>query len=83
MNGSEAARAAVRHLGELTGKEAEAVVGLASDDEGWRVTLETVELRRVPATTDVMATYEVALDGDGELRGCRRVDRYARGATRD
>ena len=83
MNGTEAAGNAVRILAELTGKEAESVVGLESDDEGWKVLLETVELHRVPATTDVLATYEIALDGDGELRGCRRLDRYSRGSTRD
>lgn len=83
MNGTEAARTAVRHLADLTGRETEAVVGLDKDDDGWRILLETVELRRVPSTTDVLATYEVALDSDGELNGCRRVQRYSRGATRE
>ncbi|NYJ03428.1 hypothetical protein HNR19_004126 [Nocardioides thalensis] len=83
MNGTEAAKAAVRHLADLTGRETEAVVGLDKGDDGWRVVLETVELRRVPSTTDVLATYEVALDTDGELSGCRRVQRYSRGATRE
>ena len=83
MNGTEAAQAAVRHLADLTGRETEAVVGLDKDDDGWRIVLETVELRRVPSTTDVHATYEVALDTDGELSGCRRVQRYSRGATRE
>jgi len=83
VNGTEAARAAVRHLAELTGKETEGVVGLENGDEGWTVVLETVELRRIPATTDVLATYEVQLDGDGELRGYRRLHRYTRGATNE
>ena len=83
MNGSEAAGAAVRVLADLTGREAEAVVGLEQDDDGWKVLLETVELHRVPSTTDVLATFEVALDGDGELRGCRRISRYSRGATKE
>ena len=83
MNGTEAAGAAVRHLADLTGREAEAVVGLEKDDDGWKVVLETVELRRVPSTTDVLATFEVGLDTDGELRGCRRLQRYTRGATHE
>jgi hypothetical protein len=83
VNGSDAAGAAVSVLAELTGREAEAVVGLEKDDDGWKVLLETVELHRVPSTTDVMATFEVALDGDGELLGCRRLSRYARGATHE
>jgi hypothetical protein len=81
VNGTDAAGAAVRHLAQLTGKEAESVVGLERDDEGWTVLLETVELRRIPATTDVLAMYQVALDEEGELRGCQRVQRYSRGAT--
>lgn len=81
MNGTEAAGVAVQLLAELTGRKAEAVIGLEKDDDGWKVLLETVELRRVPSTTDVLATFEVGLDTDGELRGCRRVQRYSRGAT--
>lgn len=83
MNGSEAAGTAIRVLADLTGREAEAVVGLEKDDDGWKVLLETVELHRVPSTTDVLATFEVALDSDGDLRGCRRTSRYARGATQE
>jgi hypothetical protein len=81
VNGSEAATSALRHLVELTGKEAESVVGLESGDDGqWRVEIEAVELRRIPSSTDLLAIYEVAVDGDGELMGCRRLRRYPRGA---
>ena len=83
MNGTEAAGAAVRHLADLTGREAEAVVGLEKDDDGWKVVLETVELRRVPSTTDVLATFEVGLDTDGELRGCPPLHRDTRRATHE
>lgn len=83
MNGTEAAGTAVRVLSDLTGREAEAVIGLEQADEGWKVLLEAVELRRVPSTTDVMATFEVTLDADGGLQGCRRLQRYSRGATHE
>ncbi len=82
MTGPEAAKRARHHVSGLTGKEPEAVVGLERTDDGWTVLVEAVELHRVPDTTDVLATYHVTLDADGELTGCRRVDRYARGATR-
>jgi hypothetical protein len=41
------------------------------------------ELQRIPTTTDVLATYQVTLDDDGELVGCRRIRRYTRGSAGD
>ena len=38
-----------------------------------------LELRRIPNTTDVLASYDVEVDSDGELQGYRRVHRYVRG----
>jgi hypothetical protein len=83
VTGPEAVKRARHHVHGLTGKEAEAVVGLEKGDDGWTVLLDVVELRRVPNTTDVLATYEVELDVDGELTGCRRVHRYSRGSTEE
>jgi Gas vesicle synthesis protein GvpO len=68
---------------ELTGKPAEAVTGLERTDDGWTVEVEVLELERIPGTTDVLATYQVTLDDDGELQGCRRVHRYLRGSPGD
>jgi Gas vesicle synthesis protein GvpO len=75
-----ALQAARQQLHELTGKDAESVTRLepADEDGGWRVGLEVLELERVPNTTDLLASYELELDGDGELVSCRRVRRYAR-----
>ena len=53
------------------------------DHVGWRVAVEVLELERIPSTTDVMATYEVRLDDEGELQGYRRVHRYLRGSPGD
>jgi hypothetical protein len=75
-----AARDAVQ---ALTGKSPEAVTALERSDDGWRVAVEVLELERIPSTTDVMATYEVTLDGQGELQGYRRVHRYLRGSPGD
>jgi len=66
------------HLYELTGQTCESMSGLARTHDGWKVTLEVVELERVPQTTDILATYAVELDGDGELIGYQRVARYYR-----
>ena len=73
---SQAARSTVE---ELTGYTAEAVTALEWDDEFWQVTVDVLELSRVPNTTDVIGTYAVQLDERGTLRGYRRTRRYVRG----
>ena len=40
--------------------------------------LEVVEVPRVPASTDVMASYQLTLDGDGNVVRYRRARRYYR-----
>jgi len=69
---------AKEYVYELTGQEPEAVSGLSFGERGWKVTLDVVEMERVPRTTDVMASYELELDEQGELTGYRRLGRYYR-----
>jgi hypothetical protein len=78
-SGVAVAAGAAQQLLELTGRQAEGVTGLERTDDGWRVEVEVVEVRRIPDTTDVLALYEVTLDEDGELEGYRRLRRYGRG----
>ncbi|WP_406385009.1 gas vesicle protein GvpO [Streptomyces sp. NBC_01618] len=42
-------------------------------EDGWCVVV--LESPRIPDTTSLVASYEVQLDRDGELMGCRRVRR--------
>jgi hypothetical protein len=65
-------------LRSLRGVDAESVSGLARTPNGWKVTLEVVELRRIPESTDVLASYEVELDDDGKFLGFERGRRYHR-----
>jgi hypothetical protein len=74
-----------RQVEELFGKPVEAVSGFEQsnangddDGKGWTVTLELLELARIPDTTSLLGTYEATLDGDGNLLGARRVRRYPR-----
>ena len=76
-------RAAVEQLAELTGQKVEGLSGIHRNDDGWVVNAEVLELRRVPETSDVLATYEVELDDDGSLTGYRRVKRYTRAQTEE
>lgn len=75
----EIAVRAAEQMQELLGKPVEGVTGLAKDGDEWTVTLEVLELERIPNTTDVLGSYEVKLDADGELTGAERTRRYARG----
>jgi len=78
----QAAVEGAQQLVELTGKEFEGIVGISKDDDGtWTVQVEVLELRRIPSTTDVLAVYEVTVDGEGNLSGYHRSDRYVRGSA--
>lgn len=83
MNGRRAAGLAATYLSEMTGKEFEGVVGIRKSGDDWSVEVEVLEMRRIPSTTDVLAVYEVTVDGSGELVGYERKARYVRGDARE
>src|SRR5258705_129113 len=74
----EVAVGAVEQVQELIGRPVESVTGMEKNGNEWTVTLEVLELQRVPSTTDVLGKYEVTLDKDGELTGAQRTRRYPR-----
>ena len=78
LTGPIAIQRARQHLVELTGRRPEAISALQRTRDGWRVVLEIVELERIPQTTDILASYAVDLDSEGELMGYQRVARYYR-----
>nr|MBO2504093.1 gas vesicle protein [Thermoanaerobacterales bacterium] len=75
--------AARTSIEQLVGQPVESVSGVRAIDGGFRVDVEVVEVSRIPPTTDVLATYEVDLDAEGEVTGFARTDRYYRNQTRD
>ncbi len=77
--GPQIAAEAAHQLVELTGRDVEGVTSLERTEDGWRVEVEVLEVRRIPDTTDVLATYELTLDEDGDIEGYRRLHRYVRG----
>ena len=77
-SGTRVVARAREQLGDLIGRPIEGALGLRRTDEGWEVVVEVVELHRVPDTTDVLASYAVHLDADGELTEYHRVRRYYR-----
>lgn len=78
LSGPEAVQAAREQFQQLSGRVPESVSGLTTTDEGWEVSIDVVELQRVPRTTDVLGTYQVRLDGEGRVVGYERRERYLR-----
>jgi hypothetical protein len=79
-SGTAIAAEAAQQLLEVTGREVEGITALEKSDDGWRVQVEVLEVRRIPDTTDILALYDLEVGSDGELNGYRRVERYVRGA---
>jgi gas vesicle protein GvpO len=74
-----AARRAVAQVTTLTGHEGGSVIAIERRDAGWLVGVEVVETYRIPDSADILASYDVELQGNGELVSYRRTRRYARG----
>jgi hypothetical protein len=82
LSAAELGAAALATVEELTGYEPEAVTGLEWDGEFWRVSVDALELPRIPSTTDVLGSYVVQLDDRGTLHSYKRVKRFQRGQAR-
>ncbi|WP_433288302.1 gas vesicle protein [Pseudonocardia sp. CA-142604] len=76
---SVAARLATKNVVEFTGRDLENVVAIERRDGDWYVDVEVVESHRIPDTTDILAIYQVRLDGSGDLLSYNRTRRYSRG----
>src|SRR3954465_777122 len=77
--GKELTRGAKEVVQDLTGYSPEAVTGLQWDGESWLVTVDALELERVPNTTDVLGSYIAQLDDQGGWLGYKSDRRYQRG----
>ncbi|PJH75485.1 MAG: gas vesicle protein [Anaerolineae bacterium CG_4_9_14_0_8_um_filter_58_9] len=75
----EIAQRAKEQLAQLTGLTPETVSALSKDEQGWHVTVDLIELKRIPESTDVLATYGVVLDEAGNMLSYQRTRRYYRG----
>lgn len=78
LSAVDAARRGAEQLALLTGRPVDGVAAVRRADDGWLLTLDVVEVARVPRSTDVIGSYEVDLGGDGDLRSYERVRRYVR-----
>jgi hypothetical protein len=74
---------ALQEVADLVGCPAEGVTGIRKGDDGWVVTVEVLEVGRVPETTDVLASYDVHVDKDGDVTEYKRLRRYLRAQVED
>jgi hypothetical protein len=76
--------AARQQVAGVTGHDVEGISGFHRDNgNGWTVTVEVLELERVPNTMDLLASYEVTMSDDGDVVGIERRRRYHRAAVDD
>jgi len=76
-------RRAREHAADLLGVQPESISSFEQRDGSFAVSVEVVEVRRVPDSTDVLASYELTLDEDGDLVGFERRRRYRRAQVDD
>ena len=67
-----------KQIAALVGREPESTSRVEHVDGGWRLAFEVVEVPRIPPTTDVMASYSVAVDESGNVLEFGRTQRYSR-----
>jgi Gas vesicle synthesis protein GvpO len=79
MSAREAVECVREEFPSLLGRPLESVLGVQHDDDNrWQVTVQVVELSRIPSSTDILGAYLVTLDEDGEVAGYQRRRRYNR-----
>src|SRR6185437_14991821 len=84
IRASDAVRLAPEFFSEVTHRRPEQTTAIEpTDGGGWIVEVEVVEDRRIPPSADMLALYEIELDGDGEPLGYQRTHRYMRGRGLD
>ena len=79
MTGFEIAQLAKKRVAELTGLKPDTISSIAKDEEGWHVSVDMIQLSRIPEATDVLAVYETVLDDEGNLVSYERTRCYHRG----
>jgi len=64
MNLAERAK---EQLAVVTGFSPVAAVGGFKDEEGWHISVDVLEMARLPESTDIVGTYVVTLDPEGNM----------------
>jgi len=79
MDMKELAERAKNQLAEVTGLKPVTVTGTFKDEQGWHITLDMLEMVRIPPATDVLGDYDVLMDEDGNMLKFERTRTRLRG----
>ncbi len=79
MNLTEAITKAKECLPELTDRKFNSVTGISNVDGEWKITLELIERKGIPDTSDILGIYELSLGNEGELISFNRSKLRRRG----
>jgi hypothetical protein len=74
----EVVRRAKAQLEGMTGLPCDNVSGLTKVDGGWRLVVNMIELKRIPPSTDMIASIDVIVDEEGNVTDYQRSRRYLR-----
>jgi len=78
MTTQEVVRNGKAQLGDLIGLVADSVSSLSKVDGGWKLVINMIELKRIPPSTDVLASFDVSMDEAGNVIDYQRSRRYRR-----
>jgi len=67
MDMKKLAERAKSQLAEVTGLKPVTVTGTFKDEQGWHITLDMLEMSRIPPATDLLGDYDVLVDEDGNM----------------
>ena len=81
MNITEAIFKAKESLTRLTNRELSGVIGISKEGNEWKITLELIERKSIPDSSDILGIYEMKLDEGGEVLAFNRVKLRRRGDT--
>lgn len=70
-------------LNSLTGLEISSTISAERQEDSWLVSLEAIEKRSIPDSMDILATYEMGLDLEGNMQEFRRTKMRKRIDTKD
>jgi len=79
MKMKELAERAKGQLAEVTGLKPVTVTGTFKDEQGWHISLDMLEMPRIPPATDVLGDYEVLVDENGNMLKFERKRTRLRG----
>ena len=81
MNVEETIFKAKESLTRLTNRELVGVIGISKEGNEWKITLELIERKGIPDSSDILGIYEMKLDEGGEVLAFNRVKLRRRGDT--